>query len=50
MKQVEDHVELTPVEARAGSRGTHLLTILAVSTVAACIIMGAFWTLTTVGR
>ena len=48
MKQVADHTEVTPNEARAGRRGTHVLTILAVSTIAAAIIMGAFWTLTTV--
>lgn len=49
MKRVGEHVELTPVEARAGRNGTHLLLILAISTVAAAIIMGAFWTLTTLG-
>jgi predicted secreted protein len=46
MHQVEDHVEVTPQEARAGQTRTHLLTILVVSTLAAAIIMGAFWTLT----
>lgn len=49
MKAVDDHIEVTPEEARAGRKGTHLLTILAVSTVAAAIIVGAFWTLTAVG-
>lgn len=49
MKHVADHVEITPTEARAGRNGKHLLMILAVSTIAAGIIMGAFWTLTAVG-
>lgn len=48
MKSVDDHVEITPEEARAGRNGTHLLTILLISTAAAAIIMGAFWTLTSV--
>ena len=48
MNTVDDHIEVTPEEARAGRKGTHLLVILAVSTVAAAIIMGAFWTLTSV--
>lgn len=48
MKTADDHIEVTPQEARAGRKGTHVLTILAISTVAAAIIMGAFWTLTTV--
>lgn len=49
MKTVDEHIEITPQEARAGRKGTHVLTILAISTAAAAIIMGAFWTLTAVG-
>lgn len=49
MKTVDEHIEVTPEEARAGRNGTHLLTILAISTLAAALILGAFWTLTTVG-
>jgi predicted secreted protein len=49
MNTTDEHVEVTPREARAGRRGTHLLTILVVSTVAAAILMGAFWTLNSVG-
>lgn len=48
MKNLADHTELTPQEARAGRKGTHLLMILVVSTVSAAIIMGAFWSLTAV--
>jgi predicted secreted protein len=48
MKNVEEHVEVTPEEARGGGRGKHLLIMLVVSTAAAAIIMGAFWTLTSV--
>ncbi len=48
MKQVEDHAELTPVEARGGGVGRHVFVMLAVSTIAAAILMGAFWTLTSV--
>ncbi|MDZ4778613.1 MAG: hypothetical protein SGJ23_17685 [Alphaproteobacteria bacterium] len=48
MKTVDDHVEVTPQEASGGRKGTHVLIILAVSTLAAAIILGAFWTLTSV--
>lgn len=48
MKHIGDHTEVTPEEARGGGKGTHLFVMLAVSTVAAAIIMGAFWTLTSV--
>ena len=42
----EGHVEMTPAEARGGGGvGRHLFVMLAVSTVAAAIVMGAFWTL-----
>lgn len=50
MKHVDDHVELTPVEARGGRPGRHVLVILLVSTTAAAIIMGAFWTLWPTGQ
>lgn len=48
MKHVADHTEVTPTEARAGRRGTHVLMILAISTISAAVIMGAFWTLTAI--
>ncbi len=50
MKHVDDHVELTPVEARGGRPGWHVLVILLVSTAAAAIVMGAFWTLSSSGQ
>jgi hypothetical protein len=48
MKHVQDHTELTPVEARGGGIGRQVFVMLVVSTVAAAILMGAFWTLTSV--
>lgn len=48
MKQVGDHTEVTPTEARGGGKGTHLFVMLAISTVAACLIMGAIWSLSAV--
>ena len=45
MDNTEGHVERTPTEARGGGVGWHLFAMLAISTVAAAIIMGAFWTL-----
>ena len=48
MNEGEDHTELTPVEARGGGVGRHVFVMLAVSTVAAALLMGAFWTLTSV--
>lgn len=48
MKKVAGHTEVTPAEARAGRRGTRVLAILAISTITAGVIMGAFWTLTAV--
>ena len=45
MDNTEGHVERTPAEARGGGIGRHLFIMLAVSTVAAAILMGAFWTL-----
>lgn len=43
MQIKEGHVELTPVEARGGRNGRHLLVILVVSGVAAIGLMSAFW-------
>jgi predicted secreted protein len=48
-EQGDEHIEVTPQEASGGRKGTHLLIMLAVSTLAAAIIMGAFWALTSVG-
>ncbi len=48
MKHVEGHNELTPVEARGGGVGHHVFVVLVISTLAAAILMGAFWTLTSV--
>lgn len=43
MEIKEDHVELTPVEARGGRHGRRLLIMLVVSGVAAIGLMSAFW-------
>lgn len=45
MDEAERHVEKTPTEARGGGVGRHLFVMLAVSTAAAAILLGAFWTL-----
>lgn len=50
MKQLGDHVELTPVEARGGRVGPHLLTMLIASGLAAIVLMSAFWILASTGR
>jgi len=45
----DEQIEVTPEEARGGRKGINVLVILAVSTAAAAIMMGAFWTLTSIG-
>ena len=45
MKHVDDHTEPMPTEAR-GAAQADMCVMHAVSTVAAAILMGAFWTLT----
>lgn len=39
----EDHVELTPQEARQGRLGRHMVVILAISTLLAVIGLAAFF-------
>lgn len=43
------HVELTPTEARQGRSGTHVLTILAISTFLASVGLVAFFLATSLG-
>jgi hypothetical protein len=45
----EEHIELTPQEARAGMRGTDLLAILALSTFLAAVGLTTFFLTTAAG-
>lgn len=39
----DEHIEKTPEEARQGGLGTHVFTILAISTFLAIVGLAAFW-------
>lgn len=41
--ETDEHVELTPAEARQGGIGKHLLTILVISTIMAAVGLAAFF-------
>lgn len=42
----DDHIEITPTEARAGRKGVHVLAILAVSTFLAVVGLTTFFVTT----
>jgi len=47
-QESDEHVELTPAEARQGGIGRHLLIILVVSTIMAAVGLAAFFLTTAV--
>ena len=45
MHELDNHVEVSPTEARGGGVGRHLFMMLAVSGLAAVALLSGFWIL-----